>query len=509
MPLLTLASDSLAVSPWVYAGFVGIVLILLALDLGVFHRRAHAPSMTESIAWTAVWISLGLLFSIAVYYLYEHHLLGLGNAVPVVGSPGETTVVGGYEAARLYFTAYLVEKSLSMDNIFVIAMIFTSLAIPPSHQHRVLYWGILGALVMRGLMIGLGAAVVAEFSWIVYVFGGLLIFSAIKMALAREGAHDPRNSRIVRLMGRVLPMSPDLEGQKLVSRLGGRWHGTPLLVALIVIEATDLMFAVDSIPAVFAITGDPFIVFTSNIMAILGLRSLYFCLASAMTQFRYLKAALIAVLLFVGVKMCLVHTDWKIPAEISLAVILGLLVSGVAASLLARLGTHETPAGEGVMPDRPADSPPTVSGWRRALAVWRANRTLRRVVVLSAGSLVLIAGLVISPLPGPGLTILGPIGIGILASEFLWARRVATYAISRERHARVVVERAFIRVSRLVIIPAVALFWLAAWLLSERTPVPQWIVWTLLVPIVTPLCYVFYRWYKVRAARRERGSARP
>ncbi len=338
LPAADVVVASSGVSPWVYAFFVALVLGLLALDLGVFHRKAHAPSMRESVGWTAFWVALALVFGVGVYFLYDGHVMGLGKAVPVVGSPGETRVVGGFEAAKLYITAYLVEKSLSMDNVFVIAMIFTAFGIPAKYQHRVLFWGIVGALLMRGVMIGIGAAVVARFAWIVYVFGGLLIFSAIKMALSKEGEHDFHNSRTVRLVGRIIPISPELEGQRLISHIGGRWHGTPLLVALIVVEITDLMFAVDSIPAVFAISGDPFIVFTSNIMAILGLRSLYFCLAAAMRYFKHLKTALIGVLLFVGVKMCLVHTPWKIPAEVSLVVVLGLLASGVAASLISARG---------------------------------------------------------------------------------------------------------------------------------------------------------------------------
>ncbi len=334
VPVAEVAAASSGVSLWVYAIFIAIVLGLLALDLGVFHRKAHAPSMRESIGWTAFWVALALLFGVGVYFLYDGHVMGLGQAVPVVGSPGETKVVGGFEATKLYITAYLVEKSLSMDNVFVIAMIFTAFGIPAKYQHRVLFWGIVGALLMRGVMIGIGAAVVARFSWIVYVFGGLLIFSAIKMALAKEEQHDFHNSRVVRLIGKVIPISKELEGQRLISHIGGRWHGTPLLVALIIVEITDLMFAVDSIPAVFAISGDPFIVFTSNIMAILGLRSLYFCLASAMGYFKHLKTALIGVLLFVGIKMCLMHTPWKVPTEISLTVVLGLLVAGVVASLI-------------------------------------------------------------------------------------------------------------------------------------------------------------------------------
>ncbi|KAA0214989.1 MAG: TerC family protein [Leptolyngbya sp. PLA3] len=352
---LTLALAS-GISPWMFAGFVGIVIVLLALDLGVFHRRAHAPGMRESLAWTTFWIVLALAFAGAVYALYEGHVGGLGQNVPIVGRPGQTETVLGAEATKLYITAYLLEKSLSMDNLFVIAMIFASLRIPAAYQHRVLFWGILGALITRGLMIGVGAAVVASFAWVVYVFGGLLILSAIKMIFSDPGAGDPRQHWGVKLASRVLPISTNMEGQRLLSHEGGRWHGTPLLVALVVIEATDVMFAVDSIPAVFALTGDPFLVFTSNIMAILGLRSLYFCLASAMTHFRFLKSAVIAVLLFVGVKMCLVHTDWKVPTEVSMGVILGLLALGVVASLVAP-GREAASAGlpQSEAPDTPCD----------------------------------------------------------------------------------------------------------------------------------------------------------
>lgn len=480
--LTVVLAVSAVAAPWLYGGFIAFVLVLLALDLGVFHRRAHAPTMKESVGWTAFWVVLALCIAGAVYLLYQTHTLGLGLDVPVVGSPDQTTTLSGFEAAKLYVTAYLVEKSLSMDNVFVIAMIFASLGIPTKYQHRVLFWGIVGALVMRGAMIAVGAAVVASVSWIVYVFGGLLILSAIKMALHRGEMTDVRDNRVVKLVGRVLPVSHELEGQRLISRVGGRWHATPLLVALLVVEASDLMFAVDSIPAVFAITADPFLVFTSNIMALLGLRSLYFCLASAMGAFRYLKVALIGVLLFVGVKMCLIHTPWKVPPEIALSVVLGLLASGAGASLIA------------------SQSRVTLEG---ALVVWRGSRTLRRMCVLTLGSLVIIVGLVISPLPGPGLTVLGPLGLGILASEFLWARRIARQAVRHEKGMRALIERTLGRVSRLWIVPVVLWFWGSAWLLSERSPIGPAIVWTLAFPAFTPLCYMIYRWW---AARRDRST---
>lgn len=502
----SLTSLGASASPWVYLCFVAFVLGLLALDLGVFNRKAHAPSMREAIAWSTVWISLALAFGAVIYFLYEHHALGLGLSVPVVGAAGETYSIGGSEASRLYLTAYLVEKSLSIDNVFVIALIFSSMAIPVAFQHRVLYWGILGALIMRGLMIGIGATVIAEFSWVVYVFGALLAVAALRMAFSKDTLHDPRQSWVVRLLRRLIPLSPNLDGQHLLVRLDGAWHGTPLFVALFVIEATDLMFAVDSIPAVFAVTGDPFIVFTSNIMAILGLRSLYFCLAAAVTQFRYLKTALIAVLLFVGIKMCLVHTAWKVPTEVSLAVIVGLLISGITASLLTRLGTSETPLEEGVIPDAHRRPASLIEVLRLARGFWKSNRTLRRATVLTIGSVVLLIGLVVSPLPGPGLTILGPIGIGILASEFLWARRLARHAVVRERKFRSRIDAFFVRFPRVFILPAVALLWLAASVLSRHAPLPAWIIGSMLIAAATPAAYVLYRWYVARAARRRRRS---
>lgn len=318
-----------------YSAFIGVVLALLALDLGVFHRKAHEVSMREAVGWTAVWVGCGLAFNVAVYFLYERHVLGLGQDVPVLGSPGETRLVAGAEAAKTFLAAYLLEKSLSMDNVFVIAVIFASLGIPSRYQHRVLFWGIVGALVMRGVMIALGAALIARFSWIVYVFGGVLILTALKMALIRESATDPAASATIRLMKRLIPLTDRFDGQRFLTRIDGRLFATPLLAALLLVEVTDLIFAVDSVPAVFALTADPFIVFTSNVMAILGLRSLYFCLASLITKFRYLKPALIGVLMFAGVKMCLVHTPLKVPMDVSLFVVLGVLGVGVGASLIA------------------------------------------------------------------------------------------------------------------------------------------------------------------------------
>jgi len=316
-----------------YAIFLGIIIVLLALDLGVFHRKAHAPTFKEALRWTFVWVSVALAFNVLVYVLYENHIFGLGTAVPVLGRPGEVMTVTGFDAAKTFLTGYLVEYSLSMDNVFVIAVIFTSLGIPERFRHRVLFWGILGALIFRGAMIAVGAALIAQFAWITYVFGGFLILTALKMALVKDHAKDPSVSPVVRTLKRFVPLTDQIHDQRFFVRIDGKRFATPLFVALCLVEFTDVIFAVDSVPAIFAITADPFLVFTSNVMAILGLRSLFFCLSAMIGKFRFLKPALVLVLLFIGIKMCLVHTPLKIPTDVSLMVVLGTLAVAVIASL--------------------------------------------------------------------------------------------------------------------------------------------------------------------------------
>ena len=349
MPLF-IASMSHSQIAWghtgAYALFVLLILAMLALDLGVFHRKVHAPSFREAAAWTMVWVGVAAMFNVAVYFLYKHHALGLGLDVPVLGAPDQLQTVDGATAAKTFLGAYLLEKSLSMDNVFVIAVIFGSLGIPAMYQHRVLFWGIVGALAMRGAMIALGSALVSNLAWTTYLFGGVLIVTAVKMCFARTDTVNPEVSLVVRVLKRLVPLSDRIDGQRFFTRIDGRRCATPLLVALALVEFTDLIFAVDSIPAVFALTSDPFIVFTSNIMAILGLRSLYFCLATMVTRMRFLKPALIIVLLFAGAKMCLVHTPFKVPMDVSLLVVLGVLMAGALGSLLYdRFGA------------RPSDSP--------------------------------------------------------------------------------------------------------------------------------------------------------
>ena len=302
---------------WHWIGFVCGVLIILALDLGLFHRRAHAMGFRESLLWTSVWVCLALLFA-----------LGLKS-------------LRGPKESLEFVTGYLIELSLSMDNVFVMALIFGHFAIPAHHQHRVLFWGILGALLMRGLMIGVSVELISLIDWILYVLGALLVFSGIRMLMAKSQV-DPENSRVIRLARRIYPVSPNLDGQKFVTMWQGQRALTPLALVLLLVETTDLVFAVDSIPAVFAVTTKPFIVFTSNIFAILGLRSLYFVLAGAIGYFRYLKVGLSVVLVFIGIKMLLDPHDrtpkwfqFDVPISISLLVVAGIILISMIASLVS------------------------------------------------------------------------------------------------------------------------------------------------------------------------------
>jgi len=296
-------------TPMLWIGFNLFVLLMLAIDLGIFHRKAHVVSVKEAGIWSVVWISLAMLFNIGLYFW--------------VGS----------EVALQFFTGYVIEKSLSVDNIFVFVLIFSAFAVPPMYQHRVLFWGILGALVMRGLLILTGAALLERFHWIIYVFGAFLVFTGIRMALHNDEEIHPENNPILRFLRRRLPVTETFENEHFVVRRAGKLMITPLLLVLVLVESTDLIFALDSIPAIFAVTTDPFVVYTSNVFAILGLRSLYFLLAGVMDKFYYLKMGLSAVLSFVGVKM-LISGYYHIPIVISLSIIIGLLTISVIASIV-------------------------------------------------------------------------------------------------------------------------------------------------------------------------------
>jgi len=295
---------------WLWIGFNVFVLAMLALDLGVFHRKAHVVTLKESLSWTAVWVTLALIFNLGI----AHYM--------------------GPQKGLEFFTGYVIEKSLSVDNVFVFALLFSYFAVPPIYQHKVLFWGILGALVMRAIMIFLGAALIAKFSWIIYVFGAFLILTGIKMIVKREEEIHPERNPLVRWFKKLMPVTNDYRGDRFFVRENGVRMATPLFVVLLLVEFSDLIFAVDSIPAIFAVTKDPFIVYTSNVFAILGLRSLYFALAGVMDKFHYLKIGLGVVLSFVGVKMLLGHTAWKIDTHVSLVVIVGVLAISVIVSLL-------------------------------------------------------------------------------------------------------------------------------------------------------------------------------
>jgi tellurite resistance protein TerC len=307
----------------VWAGFFAIFIGVLALDLGVLHRESRAMSVRQALGWTIVWITVAMSFSGLVFGLYEHHWFGWGQSA---------AAPNGTEAALQFVTGYLLEWSLSVDNIFVIAVIFTFMKIPTQFQYRVLFWGIVGAIVLRGAMIAMGAALIHTFDWMFYVFGGILLISAARMLRSEEDEFDPGKSVLVRLARRVYPVTDKLGGERFFTMVDGARAATPLFVTLLLVDFADVVFAVDSIPAIFAVTQDPFIVFTSNAFAILGLRSLYFAIAGMMMMFKYLKLSLIFILGFVGVKMML-HHHLEIPHSISLGVIVGFLAIGVIASL--------------------------------------------------------------------------------------------------------------------------------------------------------------------------------
>lgn len=305
---------------WPWVAFTLFVLAMLALDLGVFHRSAHAVSTREALTWSAAWIALALVFC-GILYLFWDKI------------PHEAHYTNS-QAALAFLTGYIVEKALSIDNVFVILMLFSYFSIPAKYQHRVLFWGIIGVLVMRAAMIFAGVALIKNFDWMVYFFGLLLIAAAVKMIAMKDRAVEPEKNPVLKLFRRLMPVTKELHGQQFFTSVNGKLWATPLFVVLLLVEVTDLMFAIDSVPAIIAITRDPFLVFTSNIFAILGLRSLYFAIAGLMAMFAYLAYGLSAILAFVGVKMLLQGPilDYKMPVEWSLGIIVGILALSVLAS---------------------------------------------------------------------------------------------------------------------------------------------------------------------------------
>jgi tellurite resistance protein TerC len=298
-----------ATNIWFWVGFIAFVLAMLALDLGVFNRTPHVVKAKEAGIWTAVWVGLALVFAAGLAVFQSH------------------------QAALTFLTGYVIEESLSIDNIFVIVLIFQYFAVPAQYQHRVLFWGILGALVMRGVFIGLGAALLARFEWIIYIFGALLVITGVRMAVKQDEEFDGDQNPVVKLVRRVLPLTSDYRGKHFFAIENGRRNATPLLLVLVLVEFTDLIFAIDSIPAIFGITRDPFLVFTSNIFAVMGLRSLFFLLATVVQKFHLLKYGLAVILTFVGAKMLL--ESWiHVPIMLSLGVVLGVLAASIVASLV-------------------------------------------------------------------------------------------------------------------------------------------------------------------------------
>jgi tellurite resistance protein TerC len=294
---------------YLWIGFNVFVLIMLALDLGVFHRKSHEVNIKEALIWSFVWIALAMVFNYGIY-----------------------TYMGKVKALE-FFTGYVLEKSLSVDNIFVFILVFSFFKVPSLYQHKILFWGVFGALVMRIILIFSGVALLTKFHWLIYVFGAFLIFTGIKMLFQKDGHTEPDKNILVKLFKKVYPVTNEYHGDKFFVKLDGRKFATPMFVVLLVIEFTDLVFAVDSIPAILAITNDTFIVYTSNVFAILGLRSLYFALSGVMKYFRFLKVGLSVILVFVGVKMMIVDF-FKFPIMLSLGVIIGILAISVIASLI-------------------------------------------------------------------------------------------------------------------------------------------------------------------------------
>jgi tellurite resistance protein TerC len=299
----------IATNIWFWVVFVVFVLGMLSLDLGVFHRKAHVVHPKEAAIWTMVWVSLALIFAAGLAYFY------------------------GNKTALTFLTGYVIEESLSVDNIFVIVLIFDYFRVPAQCQHRVLFYGILGALLMRGLFIGLGTLLLAKFHWVIYIFGAMLVFTGVRMAFKHDDEFDGNQNPVVKFVRRFMPLTKDFHGKHFFAVENGRRIATPLLLVLVLVEVTDLVFAVDSIPAIFGVTRDPFLVFTSNIFAILGLRSLYFLLAAVVERFYLLKYGLAAILTFVGVKM-LGEPFFQLDIMLSLAIILGVLALTIAASLI-------------------------------------------------------------------------------------------------------------------------------------------------------------------------------
>ncbi len=361
----------------------------------------------EALAWSGFWITLAMAFNGFVYFLYENNWVGGGFTFPVD--------VSGRQAALEFFAGYVLEKSLSLDNIFVIALIFTHFGVPLKYQHRVLFWGVCGALVMRGAMIAVGAELIRNFSWTTYVFGGLLLVTAVRLMVVQHDNIDPSRNVIVRAVRRVIPVTDDFHDQHFTVVQAGKRVATPLFVALVMVESADLLFAVDSVPAVFAVTNDPFLVYSSNVFAILGLRSLYFALAPLLEHFRFLRPSLVLILAFVGIKMIALHVT-HIPVGTSVMIIMGILVAGLVASVVVPV---PSPLRSPVQSER--------AGLMRVTL-----ETAIRSVVLAVGGTVILFGAMLLFLPGVGWFVITA-GLSVLATQFVWAANLLSRVMERRK----------------------------------------------------------------------------
>lgn len=373
-------------------------ITLIALDLGVIHRHVREISLYEALAMSAFWVSLGLGFSVFVYFSYEHQWF-------------INSELDGQRALFQYLTAFSLEKMLSLDNLFVMALIFHQLQIPVAYQHRVLFWGILAAVIMRGLFISGGMLLIHSFDWMVYVFGGFLLLSAFKVLSNQVPNTLTEKNILLRGIRKVVHVDTRIEDDRFIKRREGRLALTPLFLALLMVESADVMFAVDSIPAVIAVSREPFIVYSSNVFAILGLRSLYFVLASALQQFHYLKFSMVLILCFIGVKMLLTHF-YTINAMVSLIVIFIIMALGIVASLLDRTRGNILATS------------PLAEDLGRIYSITFAG--IKRVAILAIGTSVVIVGIIMIFTPGPAIVVI-PAGLAILATEFMWARHLLKY----------------------------------------------------------------------------------
>jgi tellurite resistance protein TerC len=384
---------------WLSLGLLAVVLLILVPEL-LRLRRGSVIGTYEALAWTGFWVTLALAFNVAVYFIYERHWFGLGLE--------PDGVLDGRTAALQFFTGYIVQKSLSVDNVFVIAMIFAHFRFTLEQQQHLLSRALIGVVVLRGLAILGGAALIDAVSWTAYVFGVLLIFTALRMLAQRGGELRPEDDPLVRLCARRWPLTPRFDGERLLTEQDGRRMATPLLPALLLIGLANLVFALDAVPAILAVTGEPFIVLAAVLFALLGLHSLYFLLASIMHRLHYMKLALVAVLAFVGVKMLLANHH-PLPTGLSLAVIATMVGAGVLASVL--------------LPPPPGGK--LVSPFAAELEqfVTLTIRSARRIAILVTGSTVMLVGVIMIVTPGPALLVI-PAGLAILATEFIWARRL-------------------------------------------------------------------------------------